>query len=62
MISRLTAFATLFSIAAAASLTLAAGAHQGTPSVATSAAAKQVRIVQLERVVIVGKRLPRQAI
>lgn len=57
MISRLTAFATVFSVLAAASLTYAASAQQAVPV----AAAKQVRIVQLERVVVVAKRLPQQA-
>jgi hypothetical protein len=58
MISRLTAFAAVFSIFAAASLTYAAGV-QHAPA---AASAKTVRIVQLERVVVVAKRLPQPAI
>ena len=55
MISRLTALAALFSVLATASLTYAATVqHQvsnGAPAVA-----KQVRIVQLQPVVITAKR------
>ena len=58
MISRLTTIATAFAVLATASLTYAAGMQRGTPT----AVAKQVRIVQLERVVVVAKRLPQQAI
>jgi uncharacterized membrane protein YadS len=56
MISRLTAVAALFSVLATASLAYAATAqHQA----ATSApvVAKQVRIVQLQPVVITAKRI-----
>ena len=62
MISRLTAFAAVFSVFAAATLTYAAGAQQAAPVVATAAAATQVRVVQLEHVVVVAKRLPQAAI
>ena len=58
MISRLTTCATLFSVFAAASLTFAATAQQTTIAAPT----KQVRVVELERVVVVGKRMPRPAI
>lgn len=58
MISRLTAFATVFSVFAAASLTYAASAQQAMPI----ESAKQVRVVQLEHVVVVAKRLPQPAI
>ncbi len=58
MISRLTAFATVFSVFAAASLTYAASAQQAVPA----ASATPVRIVQLEHVVVVAKRLPQPAI
>jgi hypothetical protein len=57
MISRLTTFAALFAVLAAASLTYAAGAHQ-TKTAAPVAAAKQVRVVQLPPVVVIAKRLP----
>lgn len=53
MISRLTAFAATFAVLAAATMTFAAG----TP-VAPAAQAKQVRIVQLEKVIVVAKRDP----
>jgi hypothetical protein len=55
MISRLTALAATFAVLAAGTLTFAAGAHQQSLA-ATAATAKTVRVVQLERVVIVGKR------
>jgi hypothetical protein len=55
MISRLTTFAALFAVLATASLSFAASAQH--PSGAGVAAAKQVRVVQLERIVIVAKRL-----
>jgi len=58
MISRLTAFATVFSVLAAASLTYAASAQHAAPI----ESAKPMRIVQLEHVVVVAKRLPQQAI
>ena len=54
MISRLTAFAAAFAVLAAASLSFAASAQH--TSTASPATAKQVRVVQLERVVIVAKR------
>lgn len=58
MISRLTAFAAVFSVLAAASLTYVSAAQQAAPT----ASAKSVRIVQLERVVVSAKRLPQAAI
>jgi ABC-type proline/glycine betaine transport system substrate-binding protein len=48
MISRLTAFAAVFAVLAATSLTYAASAHQA----ALAKAGEPVRVVQLERVVI----------
>lgn len=60
MISRLTTIAALFSVLATASITFAAGSsHQ--PALATSSSAKQVRIVQLQPVVITAKRLEQAA-
>ncbi len=58
MISRLTAFASVVSVFAAASLTCAASARQAMPI----ESARRVRIVQLEHVVVVATRLPQQAI
>ena len=55
MISRLTALAATFAILATATLSYATSVHQATP-VAPAAEAKQVRIVQLERVVVIAKR------
>jgi hypothetical protein len=55
MISRLTTFAALFAVLATASLSFAASVQH--PAAASAAASKQVRVVQLERVVVVGKRL-----
>jgi hypothetical protein len=54
MISRLTAIAATFAVFATASLAVAAGAHHEAPA----AAAKAVRVVQLETVVITAKRQP----
>lgn len=59
MISRLTAIAATFAIVGAASLTFAAGAHQD--ALVVQSAAKAMRVVQLERVVITAKRLPQAA-
>ena len=55
MISRLTALAATFAILATATLSYAASVHQTTLA-APAAAVKQVRIVQLEPVVITAKR------
>ena len=60
MISRLTLSALVFAVIGTASLAFAATAHQA--AIASSAAAKQVPVVQLERVVIVAKRLPAASI
>ena len=55
MISRLTTLATAFAILGTASLGYAASTHQ--PSIAaTATVAKQVRVVQLQPVVITAKR------
>ena len=56
MISRLSVLATTFAILASASLSDATNAHR-TAIAAPVAVAKQVRIVELERVVITAKRL-----
>jgi hypothetical protein len=60
MISRLTAHAVIFAALGTASLAFAASLHQEAP-LATGAASKQVRVVQLERVVVIAKRLPQAA-
>jgi hypothetical protein len=60
MISRLTALAATFAVLATASLAFAANAHQG--RVVATAAAQQVRVVQLERVVVTTKRVLRTAV
>ena len=54
MISRLTAFAATFAVLATATLTFATAAHQ--PSVTRASQAKQVRVVQLETVTVIGHR------
>ena len=54
MTSRLTALAAAFAVLAAASLTYAAGAHQA--AAASTAGAKEVRVVHLDTVVVTGKR------
>jgi len=62
MISRLTTLATVFAILGTASLGYAASVRQAAIAPPAAAATKQVRIVQLERVVITAKRsdyLPR---
>ena len=56
MISRLTLSAVIFAIIGTTSLAFAATVRH--PAVeAPAAAAKQVRVVHLERVVVVGKRI-----
>jgi hypothetical protein len=56
MTSRLTAIAAFFAVVATASLAYAAELHY--PAPATSAAAAQAQVVQLERVVVTFGRLP----
>ncbi|HWH84043.1 MAG TPA: hypothetical protein VNU71_17575 [Burkholderiaceae bacterium] len=56
MISRLTLSAVIFAIVGTASLAMAATVHQSTQ--AAQAAAKSVRVVQLDTVTVVAKRLP----
>jgi hypothetical protein len=56
MISRLTTFAAVFAVFAAASMTYAAAPHQAALT-APVATAKQVRTVQLQPVVVTAKRL-----
>ena len=53
MISRLSAFAATFAVLAVATMTFAAGMP-----VAPASQAKQVRVVQLETVVVVAQRDP----
>ncbi len=60
MISRLTALASMFAVIATTSLAFAASAHHG--KFDTPAAAELVRVVQLERVVVVAKRIPKSAV
>jgi len=60
MISRLTAIAAVFSVLATASIAFAASARQDAMMEAATSA-KQVRIVQLDRVVVTAKRLPQAA-
>lgn len=60
MISRLTAIATTFAVLATASLAFATGSHPAAPTLASSAAIP-VQVIQLERVVITGKRLAPEA-
>ena len=56
MISRLTLSAVIFAIVGTASLAMAASVHQA--SFMSAATAKNVPVVQLERVVVVAKRAP----
>jgi hypothetical protein len=60
MISRLTAFAATFAIVTTASLAFAASAQQGRFD--APAAAAPVRVVQLETVVVVAKRIAKSAV
>ena len=60
MISRLTALATTFAVITTASLAFATSAHQGRFD--APAAAEHVRVVQLEPVVVVAKRIPKSAV
>ena len=57
MISRLTFQAVIFAIIGTASLAFVASAQQPVGA-AAQASAKPVRIVQLEHVVVIGKRSP----
>ncbi|HUG22686.1 hypothetical protein [Piscinibacter sp.] len=54
MFSRLTAFAAIFAVVTTASLAVAATVKQQQ----IAAAAAPVEVVQLERVMVIGKRLP----
>lgn len=60
MISRLTAFAATLAIVTTASLAFAASAQQGRFD--APAAAAPVRVVQLETVVVVAKRIAKTAV
>ena len=53
MFSRIAAFTASLAIVGAASLAFAASPHQATPAAET----KPVRVIQLERVIVTGKRL-----
>ncbi|MEQ1685752.1 MAG: hypothetical protein ABL916_19065 [Burkholderiaceae bacterium] len=57
MTSRLTAIALMFAVFSTASLAVAATLRHDAPN---APVAKQVRVVELERVVVIGKRLPRE--
>lgn len=57
MISRIAAFTASLAIVGAAALALTANAQQTAPG----AAAKSVRVIQLERVIVTAKRLPADA-
>ncbi len=57
MISRLTAFAATFAVLATASLAFAASVHLPEASM-RRIAVEPMPVVQLERVVITGKRVP----
>lgn len=57
MTSRLTAIALIFAVFSTASLAFATTLHHDAQ---TKPAAQQVRVVELERVVITAKRLPRE--
>ncbi len=60
MISRLTAYATVFAIVGTATLAVAAGSPGEARSLSTrTAAGKQAPVVHLEPVVITVKRAPR---
>jgi len=58
MTSRLSAIALIFAVFSTASLAFATTLHSDALAKPT---AKQVRVVELERVVITAKRLPREA-
>ncbi len=55
MISRITTIAVLFAVVSTTSLAVATTPRHDAP------AAKAVRVVQLETVVVTGKRLPQEA-
>jgi hypothetical protein len=60
MISRLTALAATFAVITTTALAFAASAQQS--RLDNSAAAETVRVVQLETVVVIGKRIPKSAV
>ena len=57
MISRLTAFAATFAVLVTATLAVAASAPSHDASAAKPAATQPMKVVQLERVVVTGKRV-----
>ncbi len=61
MISRLTFAAAVFAVLATATLTYAGALRTTAPIAPAATTAKEVRVIQLERVVVVGKRLDRAA-
>ncbi len=60
MISRLSVIAAVFAVASTAAIALTVRSEQGSPA-AVPAAVKQVRVVELPRVVVVGHRTERSA-
>ncbi len=58
MTSRLSAIALIFAVFSTASLAVATTLHHNAPA---TTSAKQVRVVELERVVVIAKRQPREA-
>ena len=61
MISRLTFAAAVFAVLATATLTYAGALRSATPLTHAATPAKEVRVIQLEHVVVIGKRLDRTA-
>jgi hypothetical protein len=56
MISRLTAYAAVFAVLSAATITFASNASSQAVAPAPVAAAASLPVVQLERVVVIGRR------
>ena len=57
MISRLTAFAATFAVLATATLAFAASAPSHDASIAKATTVQPMKVIQLERVVVTGKRV-----
>lgn len=57
MISRLTLCAVTFAVLAATTLALAANASHRDISAAAAAAAQPMQVIQLERVLVIGRRV-----
>ena len=61
MISRFSLATAVFAVLATATLTYASALRTGAPLTPAAISAKEVRVIQLEHVVVIGKRQDRAA-